>query len=442
VAPTDPVDATSDTSDIRGGTVTRTIFTQANLLDGEHAAQPHSTVVVDGQRIVEVTTGDVTPQPGDAVYDLAGRTLMPGMIICHYHGQFHDRFDIERLSEINVSAERPPGYLMLVHLRSAQNLLASGWTAFVSGACAFNQDVELKMAIDEGIVVGPRVVPASPHMDTTGNAQDGVSWWRRPANTGVELFSDGPEEFRKAIRLQVKRGVQMIKIFATGGPGSRRAFEPRQIAPDELAMAIETAHDLGVKIRAHCCYEAEMIECIEAGIDVIDHGSDMNEKIADMMAERGVFWVPTMHFLKTLIDNPPSMMSVDVLRESWEQDCRSVAMANERGVKILPGDDYGVNPIPHVPGIYGKGVELFVEAGLTPLEAIRAATRNGAELFGLPGEIGTIEVGAYADLSVVDGDPSIDIDLLGDPLKTMPAVMKDGVFFKNELVSNADGGPR
>jgi imidazolonepropionase-like amidohydrolase len=418
----------------------RTIFTEANLLDGEHAARPHSTVVVDGQRVVEVTTGEVTAQPEDTVFDLAGRTLMPGMIICHYHGQFHRLFDIDRIREIHVSAERPPGYLMLVHLQSAQNLLTSGWTAFVSGACAFNQDVELKMAIEEGVVMGPRIIPASPHMDTTGNAQDQVSWWNEHSNTGVELLSDGPEEFRKAVRLQVKRGVQIIKIFATGGPGTRRGVEPRQIMPDELAMVVETAHGLGVKVRAHCCYEKEMIECIEAGVDVIDHGSDLNERIADLMAERGVFWVPTMHFLKALLDNTPAIMASDVLRQSLEQDHKAVAIAHEHGVKILAGDDYGVGPLPHIPGIYGQGLELLVESGLTPLDAIKVATRNGAELFGLPGEIGTIETGAFADLVVVDGDPSVDIGLLADPLKTMPAVMKDGTFFKNELV--AGGGSR
>jgi imidazolonepropionase-like amidohydrolase len=413
--------------------MSRTILTSASVLDGEHAPRRNCTVVVEGQRITEVSDQVVERRPDDTVYDLGGRTVMPGMIICHFHTQFGPFADFGN-NEIRVSSERPPGFLIVAASQNALTLLGSGWTSFVSGACAFNQDVELKMAIEEGIIAGPRILPASPHMDTTANDQDRTPWWRETSNNGVELFCDGPDEFRKAVRQQVKMGVEMIKLFATGGPGVRGAFDRRQLTHAELVTAIETAHDLGVKVRAHCCWEAEMIECIEAGIDVIDHGSDMNAKVAEMMVDHGVFWAPTMHFLKGFMAEAPDVLSIDVLKASFEAECKSLALANEAGVKILAGDDYGVSAIPHVLGIYGEGLGVFVDdAGISPLDAIRFATRHGAELIGKPGELGTIAPGALADLVVVDGDPSADIGLLADPVSNMPAIMKDGEFYKNEL---------
>jgi imidazolonepropionase-like amidohydrolase len=251
-------------------------------------------------------------------------------------------------------------------------------------------------------------------------------------NTGTEVFLDGPDEFRKAVRTEVKRGAEIIKTYGSGGPNRLQEPDVSQLTIAELRSVVETAHGLGVKVRSHCCWEPEMIECIEAGIDLVDHGTEITEKVAELMADRGTFWAPTLYLLKVLMDGrgeiPPTM------QHQWDELVRVLPLANRMGVKIVPGDDYGLTYIPHVPGIYGRELALYAELdGIDPLDVIRWATRNGAELMGKAGELGTIAPGAYADMVVVDGDPLADMMLLADPAK-LPVIMKDGVLHKRELV--------
>jgi imidazolonepropionase-like amidohydrolase len=182
---------------------------------------------------------------------------------------------------------------------------------------------------------------------------------------------------------------------------------------------------------------------VEAGVDLIDHGDEIDEEIIELMVERGTYWVPSMRVLDVALgisaggSVPAGGLDAELtrgVRAEWDNLARMLPVANEAGVKILTGDDYGVPIVPHVLGIYSTELVTYVNhVGLKPLDTLRWATRNVADLLGMAGEAGTIAPGALADLIVVREDPSNDISVLEDPARNLLAVMKDGEFFKNEL---------
>ena len=150
------------------------------------------------------------------------------------------------------------------------------------------------MGIDEGLFPGPRLQACSPHIETTGNARP--HWWYDIRNTGMQVFVDGPEEFRKAVRTQISRGADWIKILPTGGHG---ITDPRnrKISSDEIKAVVQTAHEMGKRVRAHAAWRELIHECVEAGVDLIDHGDEIDDEIIEMMVERGTYWVPSMRVL-------------------------------------------------------------------------------------------------------------------------------------------------
>ena len=416
--------------------MSRTIFTAANLLDGEKPAQPDMTVVVNDGYIQDVRSGPVTTEPTDQLIDLAGKTLMPGMFVCHLHAEYR-YLDLTRMNEIYIGVERPPGVLMAIAIATCKNLLDSGFTGYAGGACTDNIDAQLKMCIAEGIIEGPRILACSHHINSTGNDNDRAKWWYDMRNQGAEIFADGADAFRRAVRGEIKRGAEIIKIFPTGGHGLVEPKNVRGLAHDELIAVVQAAHERGAKVRAHCAWRDSILECINAGVDVIDHGDEVDEKIIELMAERGTFWTPSVVFLQALLAaNSGQALEAQVapIREDWNNVLRMIPIANEAGVNIVLGDDYGFGFMPHVPGIYAKEMSIYVrEAGVDSLDTIRWATRNGAKLCNLEGLAGTVAAGAFADLLIVDGDPSTDIALLEEPGKHLVAVMKGGSFVNGIL---------
>ena len=417
--------------------MTRTVFTHANVLDGEHPAQPDVTVVVEGQRITAVAS-HVESRPDDVVYDVTGKTMLPGLGTGHLHAEFH-HIDMALLEHVYGGAERPAGVLMAVAINTCRNLLESGYTMAVSAASSNDIDACLKMSMDEGLIQGPRLLACSPHLETTGNERP--HWWYDSRNTGMQVFVDGPEEMRKAVRTQIRRGADWIKILPTGGHG---ITEPhfRRLSSDEIAAAVQTAHDLGKRVRAHASWRELIAECVDAGVDLIDHGDEVDERIVEAMAERGTFWVPSMRVLDVALGVsdgavPDGALDAELtkgVRDEWDNLAKMVPIANEAGVKILPGDDYGVPIVPHIPGVYSTEFSTYVNhTGVGALDTIRWATRHMAELMQMEGVLGTIAPNALADLIVLREDPSRDISVLQDPAANVLAVMKDGAFFSNAL---------
>ena len=422
----------------------RTIFTHAYLFDGTNAGVPDATIVVSGDRIEAVhTTGTVNSGPEDVVYDLAGRSVLPGLGTGHFHGDsiFTDMSDIRN---VYFGSERPAGVLMAAAINSCRNLLESGHTMAVGAACAHDIDACVKMAVAEGLMDGPHLLACNQHVETTASENDRAKWWYHQGNTGLSCLVDGPDEVRKAIRGQVARGTDIIKLYPTGGHGLVEDNTRRYLTRDELRTAVDTAHDLGKKVRAHAAWGHMIRECIEVGVDVIDHGDEIDESMIELMLEKGTYWCPSARLIEMILSFPSDDDGIDDgfkggVAGDWNNLCRMVPIGNDAGVNIIPGDDYGIMPImPHTPGIYANEFVTYTERmGVKPLDVIRWATANVARLMGRQGELGTVAPGAMADLIVVNGDPTSDIGLLRDPGTNLAAVMKGGRFFKSRLETAA-----
>jgi imidazolonepropionase-like amidohydrolase len=235
------------------------------------------------------------------------------------------------------------------------------------------------------------------------------------------------------VREEIKEGARIIKMFVTGGHGVPRDRERIEMTREEMGAAIEAAHLRGAKIRGHIANREAIMMAVELGIDVIDHGDGMDDECIDRIVAAGTFVVPSTFFLfkyaEFLKDQNPAV--AEGMQEELDAALAVIPVADGAGVRLVLGDDYGAAGFPH--GIYGEELEFYVKvAGIAPLEVIRWATINGAELMGRGHDLGTVAAGKRADLLVIDGDPIADISVLGQRDRIM-AVMKDGSFVKDTL---------
>ncbi len=418
--------------------MSRIVFTGANLLDGTSPARPGMNVIVEGERITSLSDGKAPPTTReDQVIDLGGKTLMPGLIICHYHAAYNN----VSMQPVPLGSERPHGYLAVAAARNLHTALMSGFTGIVSAGGPHNIDAELKLAIEEGVIEGPRLVAGSRGLDTVGDYNDIGDWWWEIGNSGANRYCNGPDEFRAAARDEIRRGAEMIKIFPSGGHGIAEPDTTRGLSRDELRAVIEATHERAKKIRAHCPWKNLILECIELGLDVIDHGDRLDGEVIEAMLKHGTFLAPSMLFLAKLLgdvdnvaDSTPAQLAP--IRSDFDNIRKMLPEANAAGVKIVIGDDYGTILMPH--GTYAEELDFYVKTvGIAPLEVIRWATQNGAELMDRSAELGSIAEGKLADLIVVDGDPSVDISVLQEPDK-IQAVLKGGAFKKNALATSRE----
>jgi imidazolonepropionase-like amidohydrolase len=401
--------------------MTRLALTGARLLDGTRPALEHATVVLDGDRIAEVGTG-APIAPVDRTIDLGGRTLMPGMFTCHFHATYHE---LGSQPNTPYGDEYPPSYLALIAARNLATALHHGFTGVVGAGGSHHIEGGVKRAIDDGLIPGPRFWPSSRELSTTGHSNDGVPWYWGMHASGAVRLCDGAEAFRLGVREEIKRGAEVIKLFVTGGHGTTAPKDRIEMTRDELAAAIDAAHQRGALIRGHLVNKPAIMMALELGIDIVDHCDEMDDEVIAALVETGAFVVPSLHFPKHFVEMFGSGLgfAADAMRADLEHMYVMIPKAQAAGVRFLLGDDYGAIGFPH--GAYGGELRLYVEhAGVTPLDVIGWATRNGAELVGRSADLGTVEVGKLADLVVVDGDPSADIGALADrpPL----AVLKGG----------------
>lgn len=412
--------------------MTRTCFVHANLLDGDHPPKPDSTVVVDGNRIVTVTDGEVATEPADAVIDCAGRTLMPGMVSGHFHPAYRD---VTGALMPPLGFERPPAMHAYVAAHNAGLAIRAGVTSVVGAGAVFDVDPSLRDAINEGLVIGPRVVAGSRDLITTADSNDTTPWyWEAQALGGVRLC-DGADAFRKAVRDEIRRGVDVVKLFPTGGHGIRLSGDTMSMTQAELNAAVEAAHGLGARARAHVASKAGIMRCLEAGVDILDHCDGLDEECVHAIAEAGAFVLPSLYMIayKLHMDGIADLNTSDSdspLLAAFRRMCQMLPVAVEAGVQLCLGDDYGGIFLKH--GTYGREPAMYVEhTGLAPLEVLRWATVNGGALVGRD-DLGRIEQGYLADMIVVDGDPSSDIAVLAEP-DNVRAVMRDGQLLINTL---------
>jgi imidazolonepropionase-like amidohydrolase len=412
----------------------RTFFRGANLIDGINRPKANTTVVVEGERITAVGTSSNTPKPTaqDVVYDLAGKSLMPGMVMCHYHVAYDNVMNLH-----DIDMKYPATYLALIAAKNAELLLRSGYTGAVGAGTMHNIDVTLKQAIDNKLILGPRFLSCGRDLVTTGDSVDcHPDFWKLNMD-GLARICDGPDDFRKAVREEIKRGVEMIKLYPTGGHGLMWPADVMTMSQAEIDAAVEAAHERGKKIRGHIISKKGILAGLKANIDVIDHGDMMDAECIEGMVKQGTFVTPSLYFPWKMVEQKrktgkAGFSGIDEMEKGLEHSYQIIPKAQQAGVKFVIGDDFGIGVMPH--GEYACELEAYVKGpGISPLEVITWATKNGYELLGQDG--GIIQAGKLADLLVVNGNPAKDITILQDR-NNLDVVMKGGEFVTCQLTPN------
>ena len=411
--------------------MTRLVLTNVNLLDGDSPAQANRVVVIEGERIASVSDApppDVTA--ADRVVDLGGRTVMPGMITCHYHSTYRELGAVRA----PYGLEHAPAYQALIAADNLRTALECGFTGAVGAGCSNDIDASMKRAIDDGLVPGPRFIPSGHELSTTGHANDANPWYWDLREWGAARCCDGPDEFRATVRDEVKRGVEMVKLFVTGGHGVTAPKSRMEMTREELDAVVESAHARDARVRGHIVNKEAILTAIDAGVDVIDHADEMDDECIERMVGAGSFVAPSCYLPTALLEAMGGGLGFAAsMREDLDRMLEVLPKANAAGVKLVVGDDYGAVGFPH--GRYANELEVYVrDAGIAPLDVLRWATVHGAELMGRSHELGRVATGYLADLLVVDGDPSRDITVLQDR-DNLVAILKGGQLFKDALAA-------
>jgi imidazolonepropionase-like amidohydrolase len=394
-----------------------TVIRAARMLDvvkGEMMA-PAMVVVADG-KIRSVGSRDVPA--GATTFDLGDVTLLPGLIDAHTHLTFDISGDW-----VTRSVRELPADAALRGARNARVTLLAGFTTVRDVGAPGFADVSLMKAIDEGFVVGPRMLPSAHAIGITGGHCDDTGWAPGVNELGPEQgVADGVDEAVRAVRYQIKHGAKVIKVCATAGVLSFDAtVGAQQLSDAELQAIVQEARRHGLKVAAHAHGRDGIKAAIRAGVASIEHGSMIDDEAAAMMKQRGTFLVPTAYLLGTFkFDSlPPSIAAkarqvIPLAQESHRRAIRA-------GVKIAFGTDAAVSP--H--GENAREFAAYVAYGMRPLEAIRTATLNAAELLGVS-DRGVIAPGKLADLIAVRGNPLEDVRVL----ERIQWVMKGGEVVK------------
>jgi imidazolonepropionase-like amidohydrolase len=407
----------------------RIVFTNANVLDGENPAKPDATVVVEDGRITQVANGNGTAptEPGDRVIDCTGLTLMPGMTQGHYHSTYNN---VSEPLMPPIGYEAPPAYQAYVAMSNVGKTLRAGYTSVVGANEAWDIDPSLKQAIADGLCIGPRIVPGCREIITTADSNDTIPWYWEAQGFAGTRTADGPDEFRKAVRDEIRRGAEVIKLFVTGGHGVRLSRYTSSITDAELFAAVEAAHNLGVRVRTHVCSREGVKRCLDAGVDIIDHGEGIDDELIERMAEQKVCYEPSVYSHYVICPLIGDTNFEGEFGQIMRETCAVLPKCVEAGVTVVFGDDFGASILPH--GSHGKEPAFYHEwTGLDTIEILKWGTVNGGKLVGLP-DLGKIEEGYIADIILVNGDPSQDLHVLGD-VENILAVMRDGEIFIDNL---------
>jgi imidazolonepropionase-like amidohydrolase len=410
-----------------------TLIQAGTLLDKPgQAPRGASTLVVDSGKVQAVLDGFVGADkyPGAKVIDLRQRFVLPGLIDSHVH-LVSDRAGAEgSLANVSTSAA---AWAYEAQMNAGKTLSAGFTTVRNLGDSNAGVTLALRDAISKGWINGPRIIDAGTPISTTSGHMDGRLGYADWVQEGIHTdnLCDSPESCRRAIRTQVGRGVDVIKIATTGGVNSQvGAGVGKQMFDDEAKALIETAHLYGKKVAVHAHGKDGVDLALSYGADSIEHGTLLDEQSVKLFQKAGAYYVPTLStvngYKERLAANPNAYSPAVLEKIKWRIGITGKAfrLAHERGVKIAFGTDAGVSK--H--GRNADEFELMVEHGMTPAEAIRAATVNAADLLGVSKVTGSLEPGKSADIIAVGGDPLKDVKVL----KQVPFVMASGKVFKNE----------
>lgn len=388
------------------------------------AVRGPSTIVVDQGRIVSVRDGLAAPAAGSQLIDLSDKTVLPGLIDSHVHLDSDAGGDAGLLEGL----QRSDGWFALNAYVNGMKTLRAGFTTVRNLGDGTGATLALRDAVKGGLVQGPRIVDAGRSISATAGHMDGALGLRdeyRPVAETAENTCNGAEQCRRAVRLQVGRSADVIKLATTGGVNSRiGAGLGAQLFTDEAKAIVETARLYGKKVAVHA-HGADGIEmALRLGVDSIEHGTILTPQVIDLWSKSRTYYVPTLStvngYKERLATNPQAYQGEVLDKIRWRIGItgKSLQVLVPRGVKIAFGTDAGVSK--H--GRNADEFELMVANGMTPVEALKAATVNAADLLGLSAEIGTIEPGKSADIVAVSGDPIADVQ----QLKSMAFIMAQG----------------
>ena len=404
----------------------RIVIHCGTLIDGKsNGAQTQMSILVEGNKIVELVKGFADVGAGDSLIDLSKKTVLPGLIDMHVHleGETSKDQALQRftLNQADI-AFRATGF--------ARKTLMAGFTT-VRDLGGVGVNTSLRNAINQGLVVGPRIFSAGKSIATTGGHADPTNGYRKElmGDPGpVEGVINSPEDARKAVRQRYKDGADLIKITATGGVTSlAKDGSGPQFTDEELKAIIETARDYGMHTAAHAHGPVGMKRAVLAGITTIEHGTLMTEEIMDLMKQKGTYYVPTLtagRFVGEQAKIPGYYHPLVVPKAIaiGPQIQKTFEKAYKRGVKIAFGTDAGV----FFHGDNAQEFALMVQGGMPPIEAIKAATVVNASILGMSDQIGSLEIGKLADIIAVHENPLQNIKAL----EKVSFVMKDGTVIK------------
>ena len=406
----------------------KTYIQCGKLIDGIADKSVSSvTIVVEGKQIIDIQQGYTTGGSGDKVIDLKNKTVMPGLIDCHVH--LED--PVAKFSVANqfIFTDADVAYHAAVN---AKKTLMAGFTT-VRDLGGTGVNISLRKAVAQGMVDGPRILTAGRAISASGGHMDPTDGFREDAfdhkmgpDDGV---ADGRDELIKAVRLQIKRGSDVIKIASTGGVLDLTGNSSgATFTIDEIKAVVETAKDHGLRVACHAHGAEGIRRAILGGVTSIEHGTFMNEEDMKLAKQYGTYLVPTIIAGKSVSDSakipgyfPPVIAAKAI--QVGAQIQNTFGKAYKAGVKIAFGTDAGVYA-------HGKNYiefQYMVEAGMPPMAAIKAATTSAADLLGLSDLTGSISKGKSADIVAVDGDPLQDIKTM----KNVSFVMKEGKTYTN-----------
>src|SRR5947207_8401424 len=404
----------------------------ARLFDGKSRALiQNGVVLVQGDKIVDAGANVAVP-PDAQVIDLGDATLSPGFMDAHTHITLdYTNYQATRLRELQISTSAK-AYSVIPAARAT---VEAGFTTVRDvGARTYRShdclDVSVRDAIAKGIVVGPRMFVATYGIGATGEHFDDAAGFRDglfgPEPDVADGIADGPDAVRKAVRFQVRNGADLIKAAVSGGVLSLTdEVDTPQFTPAEMAALVDESHRLRKKVAVHCHGDQAGREAIEAGVDSIEHGSFMKPDTLTLMKNKGTYLTPTLmatEWITSKIDNyPPALQTKAKAAAAARSDMFRNAV--KMSIKVSFGTDAAV--FPH--GQNAKEFKLMVDLGMQPIDALKTATGNADDLFGIAQKTGTLEKGKFADVIAMPRDPTADITAT----ERVSFVMKEGKIIRN-----------
>lgn len=414
------------------------LLTNLRLFDGLTASvRSGVSILIEGNKVSALPAATETVE-GARIVDCGGRLAMPGLIDAHWHSMFCGLTEMAAMTA-------DLGYVYLVAAREAERTLLRGFTSVRD---AGGPSFALKRAIDEGIVVGPRIFPSGAMISQTSGHGDFRMRNEVPRNDGgplsyaermgASMIADGADQVLRRVREQLMLGASQIKLMAGGGVTSHYdPIDTTQYTEAELHAAVNAAQDWGTYVMVHVYTSKGIQRAIRAGVQSIEHGQLADKETAQLMADEGVWWS-----LQPFLADEDANLKADAIGKQKQQEVaagtiKAYQMAIDMNIKTAWGTDILFTP----QNVSTQGRQL---AKLTrfyaPGKLLQIATARNGELLGLAGQrspyqgkLGTIEPGAFADILIADGDPSVSLDFLSEPDANLKLIMKDGRIYKNQL---------